>query len=431
MRTKEEIKTLLDSILSKVSAPEATVSFNYGSSLATRFGENAITQNMSGEEESIRLEVAYGTKHGSSITNKLDEESISKLIAHAEDIAQNSPEDPEYMPPLPPQEYPDIPQRFYEDVVALTPEDIAEQIRKVVDAARTGNFKASGLFEASYGINALANSEGLFAFDKFSGLDYSTTIHGPKGSGFASENGESVAQVDVDRMIRKAMTTATAAQNPKDIEPGDYTVIFEPQATLDILEFFAWNMSARDADEGTTVFAGKVGEKLYHDKVTITTEIDDPELPAPPFGEDGLPVRRTVWAKDGVIERLRHNRFWAKQKNTEPDPLLYPIFMSGEDKSIDDLIAGCEKGLLVKRLWYIRYVDRKELLLTGMTRDGFFLIENGKIVTPVKNLRFNESPIVFLKNVVAMSRPERVGGWAKVPAIMSENFTFSSKTESV
>ncbi|MBN2541905.1 TldD/PmbA family protein [bacterium] len=431
MRTKEEIKGLLTSVLAKVTAPQAQAEYYFGHSLATRFGENAITQNMGGEEENIRLITAYDKKHGSSITNKLQEKSLTNLVKRAEDIAKNSPEDPEYMPPVKPQEYPDVPPRFFKDVTELSPEHIAKEINKVVQMAKGENFKASGLFEANYGIRAIANSEGLFAYDKYSGMEYSTTFHGPRGSGSATESGEAVSQVNAEAMASRALDTAISAQNPQDIEPGDYTVIFEPQAVIDFLGFFAYNMTQRDADEGTTVFAGKVGEKLFGDKVTLTTELDDPELPAPPYGLDGLPVRRTTWVENGVVKRLRHDRFWAAQKNTEPDPVLYPIFMEGEDRAIDDLVSMCEKGVLVKRLWYIRYVDRKELLLTGMTRDGFFLVEDGKIVAPVKNLRFNESPVVFLSNIVAMSKPQRVGSWAKVPAIMSRNFTFSSKTESV
>ncbi len=431
MREKDEIKNLLNNVLAKVSAPEAQIVYHFASNLASRLGENAITQNMGGEEEYVRLSIAYGKKCGSSITNKLDDKSLTKLVERAEGIAKDSPEDPEYMPPIKPQEYSDMPQRFFDDVAKFTPDDIAEDILKTATIAKEKGLKASGLFEAGCATAALANSEGLFAFDKYSNLEYSTTMHGQNGSGFASENNESAKRVDAERMARTALETAIAAQNPKEIEPGDYTVIFEPRAVLDMLSFFPWNMSARDAEEGSTVFAGKVGQKIFSDKVNITTEIDDPELPVSPFGEDGLPVRRTVWVKDGVLQRLHHNRYWAAQKGTEPDPILYPLFITGEDRSVEELIADCDKGLLVKRLWYIRYVDRKEMLLTGMTRDGFFLIENGKIVAPLKNLRFNESPMVFLSNIVEMSRPERVDDWAKVPGIMSENFTFSSKTESL
>ncbi|MBA7673141.1 hypothetical protein ES703_81329 [subsurface metagenome] len=431
MKDRDDIKALLEGILSRVTAPLAEAQYYYHSSLATRFAENAITQNMSGEEEHLRLVVAYGNRHGSSITNKSDAASIVNLVERAEDIANSSPEDPEYMPPARPQTYPGMPKRYYEDVAWLTPADLAGEIEETVRTAKTVDYRASGLYEASYATIAIANSEGLFAFDQVSNLNYSTTMHGPLGSGYSSQNGESLAQVSAGSMTSEALETASAAQNPRALEPGEYTVILEPQAVLDFLEFFVWNMNARDADEGTTVFAGKVGERLYSDKVNLETRIDDTELPAPPFGQDSLAARHTVWVENGIVRRLRHDRFWAREKGADPDPLLYPLFMDGQDQSVADLIAQCEKGLLVKRLWYIRYVDRKELLLTGMTRDGLFLLEGGKIVGPAKNLRFNESPVVFLRNVVAMSRPERVGNLAKVPAIMSEGFTFSSETESV
>jgi len=205
----------------------------------------------------------------------------------------------------------------------------------------------------------------------------------------------------------------------------------EPQAVADVLAFLPRDMDARDADEGVTVFADKTDSKLFSSLINISIEIDDPGLPAAPFGEDGLPAKRTVWVQDGRIKRLRHDRYWALQRNTEPDPIRYPIFISGGKDSVEDLVRNCRRGLLVKKLWYIRYVDRKELLLSGMTRDGLFLVENGKIVRPVGNLRFNESPVVFLQNVVSLSEPRYVGGWAKVPAIMSEGFTFSSTTDSL
>jgi len=431
MRAKDDIKALLKDALSEVSAPRAQIEFSCRKGFATRFGENAITQNMGGEEEHIRVSVAYDKKQGSAVTNKIEKHAIANIIKRAEEIARNSPEDPEYMPPPKPQTYPEVPQRCYEDTVQLSPDEVAEGIHRSIETAKAENFRASGLFEAGCGIKALANSEGLFAFDDFSGVDFSTTIHGPMGSGFCGRNAESIGHVDAETVTRQALKTAKAAQNPETIEPGEYTVIFEPQAVEDFLGFLFWNMSARDADEGTTVFAGRIGHKLFSDKVNISTMIDDPELPAPPFGLEGLPARPQIWVGNGIVQRLRHDRFWAAQKGTDPDPLLYPLFMEGQDQNISDLIAQCQRGLLAKRLWYIRYVDKKELLLTGMTRDGLFLIEDGKVVAPVKNLRFNESPVVFLQNVVAMSRPQRIGESAKVPGIMSENFTFSSRTESI
>ncbi len=430
MRNKEEIKSLLMQILAKVDAEKAQAEYYQHSSLATRFADNAITQNIAGSEEHLRLIVAYGNRHGSSITNIVDSTSVERLVQQAEDIARLSPEDPEYMPPLSPRDHPEVPQRYFEEVARLSPADLAEGIGGTVAAARREGYRASGLYSASCGIAALAGSEGLYAIDQSSSLSYSNTMHGPAGSGYCGASGNSLAQVTPAAVARQALETAVAAQNPTSIEPGEYTVVFEPQAVADLLDFLFFNMSARDADEGTTVFSKNIGERLFSEKINLETRIDDAELPAPAFGQDGLPSRHTVWVEKGIVKRLTHNRYWAGQSGTDPDPLLYPLFMEGEDHSLEELISRCERGLLVKRLWYIRYVDQRELLLTGMTRDGLFLIEGGKIAGPVQNLRFNESPVVFLKNVAALSRPQHVGS-LKVPGILSEGFTFSSNTESV
>jgi predicted Zn-dependent protease len=431
MRKKEEIQELLHSVLHRVNEPEAQAEYFYRYGLASRFGENAITQNIGGMEEILRVVVASEKKHGSSITNRLDGDWADALVHRAEDIARNSPVDPEYMPPAEPKAYPAVPKRYFDDVERVTPGKLASDVQRTVRLAQSTGYKTSGSYEVSRISRAIANTQGLFCFDEVSNLSYSNTMHGPSGSGYSGQDGESVEQIDAESMAQGALETAAASQNPASIGPGDYTAIFEPQAVWDFLAFLLWNMSARDAEEGTSVFAGTLGSKLFSEKVNLATRIDDPSLPAPPFGEDGIPARNTVWVRDGVIERLHHDRYWASNRETEPDPLLFPLFMDGQDQSVQDLISGCRRCLLVKRLWYIRYVDRRDLLLTGMTRDGLFLVEDGRVIRPVKNLRFNESPVFFLQNVLAMSRPERVGSWAKVPAIMSEGFTFSSGTESV
>ncbi len=431
MKTAEETRQLLSGVLEACSADDVAASYGWGRRHATRFGENAITQNMGGEGDHLSLEVAFGTRHGSASTTLVSAEGIAELVRRAEANAKASAEDPEYVPPPGPQEYPDVPPRFCDEVAALGPMDLGRDVARAIEIVKAEGFTTGGLFSYGYGCRGLANSRGLFAWDRYSGVESSLTVHGEKGSGAASANGEAPGQVDSGAVARRALETALAAQGPSDIEPGDYTVVFEPQAVADLLEFFLWNLDARGADEGRTALAGKVGERIASDKVTISTVIDSALLPAPPFGEDGLASKPVTWIREGVLERLHHNRCWASRKGTHPDPLLYPAFMEGEDCEIEDLIARCESGLLVKRLWYIRYVDEKELLLTGMTRDGLFRIEKGKVAGPVKNLRFNESPLVFLANAVAMSAPERVGDGLVVPGVLSEGFTFSSKTESV
>ena len=431
MRDRADIERLLEPLARRSPAPDCQAEYYAQGELSTRFAENAITQNAASEQEGVSLSVAFGTRHGGSSTNGLDKRSLGRLVETAERVARASPEDPEYVPPLDPHSYCEDPVRFRSEVLDLGPAAVADAVREAIEPALSRDYKASGLFAVGWGVNAIANSRGLFAFDRYTYVDYSLTVHGPQGSGHAETYGESLDGISPHEIGLSAFETAAAAQNPREIEPGEYTVIFEPRATLDIMEFMVGNLTARDADEGVSAFSGKLGQRLFSDLVTITTETDAPGLPAPPFGENGLPLRRTVWVQDGVLQRLRHTRYWAKRKGVEPDAALFPVVMQGSDRSVQDLVADCRRGLLVKRLWYIRYVDRKELLLTGMTRDGLFLIENGRVVCPVRNLRFNESPLVFLQNTVGLSRAQRVGPWAEVPGAMSEGFTFSSKTESL
>lgn len=431
MRTQHEVQALLRRVLSRVTAPEATVGYSAIRSLTTRFAENTITQNRNGEEEELQLTVAYGTRQGSSLINSVDDASLDRLVSRAESIARVAPKDPEHVCPLGAQRYPATPPHLDEQVPAIEPEALAAQVRSIVGVARASGYVASGFAGATVRLTSLATSAGLFAFDAGSRVELSTTMHGPQGSGYAAETSWAVRDVMAEEIAHRALATAYAAQNPSAIEPGEYTVILEPRAVADLLGFVAMNLGAREAEEGSTAFAGRLGTRLMSERFTLSTQIDDPRLPASPFSDDGLPSRPIVWIERGVPRRLHHTRCWARVKGEEADPSPFPLCVAGGDLSVDDLIARCPRGLLVKRLWYIRYVDRKDLLLTGMTRDGLFMIEDGRIAGPVKNLRFNESPLVAFKNIIGLSRPHYVDGRMRVPAVMCEGFSFSSTTESV
>lgn len=431
MRNEDDIMAVLESVLQDCSADEAQVEYRSSDGLATRFADNAITQNVAGRDEEISVEVAFGSRHGSATTNKVNEEALQAAVDRAEEAAHASPEDPEHVPLPPPQTYPTVPPRYEEGVRQMEPAKLADGVLEGVKTAQEANCTASGLFETNCRTRAIANSRGLYAFDRHSMVDFSITVQGETGSGFYWCNGEAPRAVSPADAAEQALETARATEDPEPIGPGDYTVIFEPQATFDLLKFMLFEMSARDADEGTTAFQERVGEQVFDKRVTLQTRIDDPDLPAPPFGKDGLAARNTTWAQEGVLERLRHSRYWAREKGTVADPLLFPIFMAGGNHSIQEMISGCDRGLLVKRLWYIRLVDRKELLLTGLTRDGLFLVEDGEVRRPLQNLRFNQSPIEFLQNVTALGPARRIGPYAKVPAVVSSDFTFTSTTESV
>lgn len=433
MRTRDEIQNLLQTALGHVPFGEAEATFEHEKLLATRFGENAITQNTTAVTERVTIDVIHDGRRGSAGTSDLGDAGLAAAALGAANIARHAPPDPEHVALPGPQTYPATPPAFFADTDAIAPEQVAADVGIVVARAREAGYAASGLFQAASRANAIANTHGLFGHHARTSVDYSTTVHGPNGSGKAEQARDSHARLDVEHLARTAVANAALAQDPQPLPPGDYSVIFEPLAVGELLAFLAFTLSARDADEGTTPFAGTLDTRLFSDKVTLSLRLDDPDLPARPFGDAGLALRPTTWFERGVVRRLFHNRYWAARQGETPDAGLWPVFMAGEDRSVDDLVRDCPRGLLVKNLWYIRFVDRRSLMLTGMTRDGVFLIEDGAIRHPVKNLRWNESPITFLQNVVGLSRPERVGGWipAMLPAVWSEAFTFTSTTDSI
>ncbi len=430
MKTRAQIESLLTEVLSLVPGTEAAASYGGSERLNTRFGDNAVTQNMAAADESLRLTVSLGRRQGSAVTNALDSAALKRLADEALALTRVAPEDPEWVEAPGPQVYPAVPQRFFEATAALSPADLGRWVEAAVARARARGCVASGLASRSVSAHGLANTNGLFAHDLSSDASFSVTMHGARGSGSESCGSENVAMLDPEAAAADALQTALAAQDPAPVEPGDYTVVFEPEAVAEFLAFLFWNLDARDADEGSTALAGRVGTTICSEKISLVTRLDDPELPASAIGNDGLAARPVEWVQNGVLRRLWHDRWWARQKGTEADPTFYPLTVPGGSGSVEDLVRQCSNGLLVKRLWYIRYVDQRALLLTGMSRDGLFRIRDGAVAGPVRNLRFNESPLVFLHNVLALGAAKRVGG-VKVPAILSDGFTFSSTTESV
>jgi len=438
MKSINQARSILEKLISMVKTGDAQVEYSYGDTTSMRFGDNAITQNSIGESGEVSIEIAIDGRRGCASTNRFDDESLRMIVDRALTIAKQSPPDPEYMPPVEPCEYPEMPQRYFDETTKLSPDEIAEHISIVTEMAASKGYRAGGLYQSGATLNAIANNRGLFAFDRFTHVEYSCSVAGPTGSGYNSASSESIDRIDPEALARRAFGSAVAAQDPVDIEPGEFTVVLMPQAVIDLLEYFTYYMSRRDADEGTTAFAGKLGKKIFSDMVNIHVGAPDQEMPPPQFGNDGLPTRHTHWVRDGVLERLPMSRYWAKKMGDSPDAIEWPFSMTGQNKSIDELVSECGRGLLVRRFWYIEEVDAREMLLTGMTRDGLFKIENGEVTHPVKNLRFNESPMVVLANIVASGSPKRLSTYfneppyfAKVPAILATDFTFDSKTESM
>jgi predicted Zn-dependent protease len=247
--------------------------------------------------------------------------------------------------------------------------------------------------------------------------------------------------MDVKKATTVAAQKAAGSMAAKAIEPGKYTVILEPAAVSVLLENIMFALDARQADEGRSFLSKpggktKLGEKLVDERVTIYSDPQNPMLPTSNWNSDGRPQEKITWIDKGVIKNFYYSRYWAQKQGVKAIPGPDSMIMEGGTASLEDLIKGTDKGILVTRLWYIRTVDPQTLLLTGLTRDGTFYIENGQIKFPVKNFRFNESPIIMLNNIEALGKPERcVSGESTyhylLPPIKVRDFTFTSLSDAV
>jgi predicted Zn-dependent protease len=293
------------------------------------------------------------------------------------------------------------------------------------------------------GSEALGNKSGLFAFHRNTRSNYTLTVRSTDGtgSGWAAADHPDFAQLDVRRLAERATEKARLSMNPVAIEPGRYTVILEPQAVGDLVQLVANYAGARQADEGRSPFVkkgggNKVGEKVADARVTLYSDPADPQLLGRPWDGDGLPLGRQVWIENGVLRQLYYSRFWAKKQGKTATGAPSSLKMAGGQGTVDDLVKGTQRGVLVTRLWYLREVDPRTILYTGLTRDGTFLVENGKVTKALRNFRFNESPLFLLNNIEGLGRAERLagteqGGNVVMPAIKARDFNFTSLSEAV
>jgi predicted Zn-dependent protease len=255
------------------------------------------------------------------------------------------------------------------------------------------------------------------------------------GSGWVTRDYNDITKFNASEAANTAIDKAVLSREAKAIEPGKYTVILEPSAALGLLQGIGRSINARSADEGRSFMSKegggtKIGEKIVDERVTLWSDPLNDEVPAPTWSGDGQPLKKTMWIENGVVKNLAYGRYWAKKQGVEPVPFPSNFIMAGGDDSLEDLIKSTKKGILVTRLWYIRSVDPQTLLYTGLTRDGTFYIENGKIKYPVKNFRFNESPIIMLNNLETLGKQVRVDG-NLIPYMKVRDFTFTSLSDAV
>ena len=449
--TSDQAKALADTIFSFSKAAECEVSMRLSQNGHTRFAANEITTAGMVRDVSVSITSRDGGKIGSTTTAELDPSLLREAVARSEALMAAAQPDPEEVDGLGPQDYPTI-AAFDDATAGAGPVDRRDGVKAALELARGKGLNASGFFETGARWLAVANKKGNFGFHRATGAEYSTTMRTADGtgSGYARMSSPRLADLQAPALAERAATKAETSAKPRDLAPGAYTVILEPEAVAELLMFLLFSLNARTADEGRSFLSKpeggtRLGEKLFADGVTLRSDPFNPHNPGTPWagggrgrrgggGAGGLPARKTTWIENGVVKSLAVDRYWAKKTNVEPVPLSAGMILEGSDKPLEALIAETERALLVTRFWYIRSVNPQNAMATGLTRDGVWLIEKGKVVHPVNNFRFNESPVNLLKNLEATSVATPAGSEffaLTVPAIRAHDFHFTSKSDAV
>lgn len=446
--SRAEAQEIAQRVLRNSPAEETRVNINSSARADTRFALNQVTTSGENRDTTVTITAIVGNRSASVTTNRLDDKSLAEAAKQANDIAKLVPPNPEYMAELGAQAYPPVRERA---MSMPTPAERAAAAKRVTELARTNDLVATGFIECRAGATALANSRGLFAYDASANVTMTATVRSPDGtgSGWACSDGTSFAELDAEQVARTAVEKAKTSRNPVAIEPGRYTTILEPTAVGNLVQLIAGAMQARAADEGRSFFSkagggNKIGLKVVDERVTLLTDPEDAPSSSGGFDGSGLPLEKVTWIENGVVKTLSYDRFWAEKQKVQPTRVgggfgPRALRMMGGTTSIADMVKSTERGVLVTRFWYIRAVDPRTILYTGLTRDGTFLIENGKVTRPIKNFRFNESPIFFLNNLQAMGPTVRInasenlgaGGAVYMPPIKVRDFTFSSLSDAV
>lgn len=429
-----------------VKADDASASVGSNKQSHLRFAANNVLTSGTREGRSANVTVWIGGRRGSASTNDLDDASLKTMVERAEAIAKTAPVDREYLPTLGKQAY--KPTSGYVEATAnLSLTDRAKQIGAILTECEKSKVIGAGFHSASSQAGGSATKNGNFEFERTTGVGLSVTARTPDGlsSGYFLRSHHDIAKLDTMRIAKESIKKALEGKGARAIDPGVYTVILEPQAVADLIGGFGFGFNARNAEEGRSVFSlpggkTKLGEKVFDEKITIYSDPWSAELPGSQSAQGGIPAQRITMVNKGVLENLTYNRYWAKQKDKQPTPGPVNTILetSGPVSTLEDMIKSTEKGILVGRFWYIRQTDPRTASSTGLTRDGVWWIENGKIAYPLKNFRFNQSTTKMLGpgNVLAVGKPERVGsseggGGSLLPALKIKEFNFTSQSEAV
>lgn len=440
--SRDEAQALVERAVKLSTADAVRVSVQSGRETNLRFADNQMSTSGVTTNTTIRVQSVFGKRRASVVTNDRSDDGLRRAVQQSEALARLAPEDPEYMGELPAQQYRSI-EAWSDRTADLTAEDRARAALTALAPARAGNeLTVAGFIICNAAATAIGTNAGLFAYHRGTTANYTLTArtNDGTGSGWVGAEDTDWSRIDFKSVADRAIEKARRSRNPVGIEPGRYTVIFEPEATANLVGLMANAFQARAADEGRSAFSKpggtKVGEKILDERVTLYSDPADGLILASPFDNEGLPLSRQTWVQNGVLNQLAYNRFWANKQGKTPTGGTAGLRMADGTESLEALIAGTSRGVLVTRLWYLRPLDQRTLMYTGLTRDGTFLIENGKISRSIKNFRFNDSPLFMLNNLEGIGKAVRTAGGeggpgVAMPPLKVRDFNFTSLSDAV
>jgi predicted Zn-dependent protease len=460
MLTQEQAGDIFDRIRKLSSAEELEVLFSGGKFALTRFANNTIHQNVAEENHVVSVRTVFGQRTARASTNKFDDESLRQTVKGAESLARVQHPNPDLLSMPEASEAgvptPALPPRHFAQTAAITPGLRAEGVKRIVGVADQHKLTTAGVFSSGEYFEGVFNSRRLTRWHTQTSAEVSVTMLAADSSGWQKANSPDVTNLDSLKLAEIAAQKAVESAHPREIPPGKYTVILEPAAVLDIVGFMFWDYSGMAILDQRSFLTGRIGSMLFGENITILDDVADPLQAGSPFDGEGVVRKKIGLVQNGVVKRVVYARATAERmKRWEHKDSVGPIEPTGhgfalpneigemplnivfapctDPQTIEQMIASTERGILVTRLWYIREVEPFEKVLTGMTRDGTFLVENGRVQGGIRNFRFNESLIHMLSNVEAMSTPVRSSGEESfdmvVPAMKVKDFNFTEVTK--
>ncbi len=438
-----ELRRLAERVLRLSDADETEVHIDFEADALTRFANNTIHQNVAERAMSVSVRTVFDGRTARATTNKTDDDSLRRVVAASAALARSQPKNPDLLPMPGPQKYAKV-ERYFPGTAGATPQDRAVAVARVTELAEQNRQTAAGIFSTGASVTAMVNSKGLFASYRQSRAEFSVTILEQDSSGWAKASASDGSQIDTEALAERASQKAAASRHPKEVEPGRWTVILEPAAVLDLVGFLFYDFAGTAVRDQRSCFNNRMGKQVMGENVTIHDDVTHPLQLGPAFDGEGLPRQKVLLVDRGVPRNLVYARSTAKKMKAKPTghglPLPtqdgeapFNLVFAGGNTPLDTMIATTDRGVLLTRLWYIREVDPYEKVLTGMTRDGSFLVENGKISTGIRNFRFNQNILQMLSNVGQMSPAVRAAGEESfdmvVPAMKVRDFHFTEVTK--